>query len=509
MSLEIIKKVLDSDAGLTNEEVGQSTRREVIDNRLLLIKNNVELIESKDDEFYGELIKLLSNYIGELYDKKIEQFPGMVFDKDGNLVDQDYDELNSANIFDLTRANRSLSNNLFKYVCDILEKNKDIKLDYYTLQKLLNRNPKLFSLSVEEDYLFRTFDYERLAKILNQNQTLKKSGIGMDDVYQLLYDTCQLNNDDVFGNIITGDQFNQNHQKVDQILQSCNAKAFVEITNIIVDKYDEKFDRFSIIKNRNEKNFCERIIAELLHSSRKNCSLIHQILSDSEIEIDYNLYYSDYSGYTDLKSLIALSKQPILIKDLLSNEENVQNFYSHGDSSISLYRLYGIVGDYEKALIGFNEKYNYIYDYTEDFDDDFNRVGYTSGGFHYEDTVAGFVKDICNSFEITNVDYSKRKEVVNTIISNDEVKYINLEDTLPSIQRVFSDEDFNTLVGTLVSKRNAGNLDFITIEEFGGNGYVIRLSTDEEVQNYLSSLNKNGASKVLSLTSDRKSKKTN
>ena len=504
MSLKIIKKVLDSDAGLANEEVEQSTRRKVIDNRLFLIKHNVELIENKDDEFYSELIKMLSEYIGVLYDKRVENFPGMVFDENGELVDQDYDELKFDNIFDLECANGTLSVNLFNYVCDILENNENIKLDNETLTRLLNRNPRLFSLSVEEDYIFRNFDYKRLTRVINKNETLKKSGIDMDDIYQLLYDTCQLNNDDVFGNIITKDQFSQNHQKIDTILQSCNANAFVEITNIIIYRFDENFDRLSIIKSRNENNFCERTIAQLLRYSKQNCGLIHQILSDPEIKIDYNFYYSDYTGYTDLKSLLALSKQPIIIRDLLSNEQNVQKYYSHGDFGISLYRLYGIVGEYEKALIGFNEEYGYTDDYTEDFDDDFNRIGYTSGGFHYDDSVAGFINNICNSFEFTNVDYSTRKETINTVLNNDKVKYINLEDTLPSIQRVFSDEDFNTLVGTLVSKRNAGNLGFITIEEFGGDGYVIRLATDEETQNYLSSLTKEGFPKVLSLTSDKK-----
>ena len=409
-------------------------------------------------------------------------------------------------MFNLKKANEKLSKNLFEYVCSILEANKDIKVDIKTLKRLLNRNPKLFSLFIEKTYLYRDFNYKKLVKIMNENGTLEKSNINIDDIYQILFDTCQLNNQDVFCGLVSPEQFSQNHQKIDEMLSRINAKAFVEITNIIRCNFDKNFDRLSFAKNRSKDKFCESLIIELLHYYTKDededCNLIHQILIDPEIQIDYDRYYADYIGQTNLKSLIALSKNPIIIKDLLSKEQNVQDYYWHGETSIQLFRLYGIIGDYEKALTNFNTIYNYMHDYTEEFDDDFNRVGHTYAGWDYKDFIAEFINDICTSFNKQKVDYSMRKTIINEILNNDKVKYINLEETLPAVQDVLSDEDFKTLLDTLVLKRDSGNLGFIVTEENTEysffNRYVIRLSSEEEVQDYLSSLNNKEKTKILS-----------
>lgn len=508
--LEDIKKVLESDAGLLIEDMSQPIVKKVVDNRLSLIKQNVDLVENKDNNFYARLVKLIGNYIDQLYDKEVEDFPSIVFDESGEITPQDYNGLNFSDMFNLTKANRELSEKLFEYVCDILKDNRDIKLDIETLKRLLNRNPKLFSLSVEKSYLYRPFNFNRLIEIINENQTLEKSNTSIDEVYQLLLDTCQLNNDDVFCNLIKPEQFKQNHQKIDEILTWCNAKTFVEITNIIRRNFDKNFDRFSIAKKRNKDKFCENLITELLHChfDKDDCDLIHQILTDSEIEIDYDLYSADYTGQTDLKSIIALSGNRTIIKDILSKEQNIQDYYRHGESSIQLFRLYGIIGDYEKALTNFNEKYNYGCDYTEDFNDDFNRVGYTYGGLNYEDSIAGFINDICTSFNEQNTDYSMRKTIINKVLNNEKVKYINLEETLPVVQEVLSDEDFKVLLDTLVLKRNAGNLGFVVATENGDdsfvNRYVIKLASEEEVKNYLSSLSQKEKTKFLSLNPTKK-----
>ena len=171
-NLESIKKVLDSDAGLIVEDMLKSDDKKVVDNRFSLIKRNGELIENKDDYFYAELIKLIGNYIDRLYDKDVKYFPSIVLDEAGERTTQDYDELNSSDMFNLTKANKELSEKLFEYVCGILKNNKDIKLDIEILKRLLNRNPKLFTFSVDENYLYRTFDYKKLIKIIYENQIL-------------------------------------------------------------------------------------------------------------------------------------------------------------------------------------------------------------------------------------------------------------------------------------------------------------------------------------------------
>ncbi len=342
--LEIIKNILDSEAGYVIEDVSKPKDKKVIDNRFTLIEQIVEQSENKNTNFYTKLIALISNYIDKLYDKEVNDFPITVLDKNGEEVPQDYDEFNSIDMFNLTKANKELSEKLFEYVCSILEINKDVKLDKDTLKRLLNRNPKIISLTVEESYLYRLFKHKKLIKIINQHGILKKSNISIDDIYQLLFDTCQLNNQDVFCGLVTIEQFSQNHQKIDKMLSCCSAKAFVEITNIIRHNFDKNFNRLSFAKNRSKDKFCERLIIELLHSNvnEEDCDLIHQILTDSEIQIDYDQYYADYTGQTNLKSLIALSKNPIIIKDLLSKEQYkitigmVNQVYNYLDYMVSL-----------------------------------------------------------------------------------------------------------------------------------------------------------------------------
>lgn len=499
-NLESIKKVLDSDAGLIVEDMLKPDDKKVVDNRFFLIKQNVELIENKDDDFYAELIKLIGNYIDQLYDKDVKDFPSIVLDETGERTTQDYDELNSSDMFNLTKANKELSEKLFEYICSILESNKDIKLDIETLKRLLNRNPKLFTLSVEKSYLYRTFDYKKLVKIINKNRTLEKANISIDEVYQLLLDTCQINNDDVFGSLVKPEQFSQNHQKIDEILTWCNAKAFVEITNIIRHNFDKNFDRFSIAKKRNKNKFCEWLIIELLHfhADKDDCNLIHQILTDSEIEIDYDLYSADYFGETDLKSIIALSGNKTIIKDLLSKEQNIQNYYRHGDRGIQLYILYAIVGDYEKAITNFEERYNFEYD-LDDEDKNWDRSGYAYGGWGYEDSLARFIDSMCNSFKEDSVDYPMIINLISRVINSKNVKYINLEVTLTPIQEVLSADDFKLLVDSLLAKHNYGNLGFLTVNDHEGmfTRYIISIDNEDEVQKHLDAINKKEKNKVL------------
>lgn len=499
-NLEIIKKVLESDAGLVIEDISEPTVKKVIDNRLSLIKQNVNSSENKDDNFYAKLIKLIANFINQLYDKDVNDFPSIVLDENGEITEQDYDEINSSDMFKLTKANRELSKQLFDYVCSILESNNNITLDVETLKRLLNRNPKLFSLSVEKDYLYRTFDFNKLTKIINENQTLEKSKIDIEEVYQLLLDTCQLNNNDVFGSLVKPEQFKQNHQKIDEILTWCNAKTFAEITKIIKCKFDRDFDRFSIVKKRNKNKFCERLIIELLHwhADKEDCDLIHKILTDSEIEIDYNLYSADYTGQTDLKSIIALSGNRTIIKDLLSKEQNIQSYYSHGDHGIQLYILYAIIGDYEKALANFEKNYNFKYD-LDDEDNNWDRSGYAYGSWGYKDSLARFFDSMCASFKEDSTDYSTIINLISCVMNNENVKYINLEETLTPIREVLSDDDFKLLVDALLRKHNSGNLGFLTVSDHDGmfTRYIISIANEDEIQNNLNDLNKKEKNKSL------------
>lgn len=503
--LESIKEILESEANLlvnNPDDIKKLVKRDnnvvkkVVDNRFELVKQLIDSMDDKNDTFYAVLIQIVSTYINQLYDRNIDfcnvEINSSSFSEELDSLDTIH--FNSNDSYILSKANRELSEQLFDYVCSILESNKNITLDVETLKRLLNRNPKLFSLSVEEDYLYRPFDFNRLTKIINENQMLEKSNISIEEVYQLLLDTCQLNNDDVFSSLVKPEQFNQNHQKIDEILTWCNAKAFVEITNIIKRNFEKDFDRFSIAKKRNKNKFCEELIIELLHwrADKDDCDLIHQILTDSEIEIDYDLYSADYTGQTDLKSVIALSGNRTIIKDLLSKEQNIQNYYSHGDCGIQLYILYAIVGDYEKALANFKETYNFKYD-LDDEDNNWDRSGFAYGSWGYRDSLAEFINSMCASFKENSIDYPIIISLISSIINSENVKYINLNETLTPIHEILAPDDFKLLVDTLVGKHNSGNLEFLIVTDHESmfTRYKIGIASEEEIQEQLDALNKN------------------
>lgn len=500
--MQSILNILNSDAGLTDN------KEKVIDNRFKLLFQNVNSTKNKDDNFYSKLIGLLSDYINKLYDAKISDFPNTVFDENGKQIPQQYDTLDSRDKYNLMEANHEFSKCLFKYVCEILRANKDIKLDIETLKKLLNRNPKLLNLSVERDYLYRSLDFNELVKILNYNQTLKKSNISIDDIYQLLIDTCQINNSELFTNLVSPSRFKENHKKVDEFLTWCNARVFAEVTNIIVNKFDKDYDALTIAKNRKENHFCERIIINMLNSlNETNCNFIHQLLTEDNFSIDYNYDFGDYFGQTSLKDLLAFSGNRIIINDLLSKEENIESCYWHGESKIQLYRLYAILGNYQNALSNFNENYHYACDFTEDFPNGFNKEGYAHGDITYEDSLVAFIKNICNSLATDGLDDSTKNVIINSILNNENVQFINIDETLPTIQNTLSSEDFKTLVDSLIDKYNNGNLGFIVFEENDDSlfaHYIIRKATEEEIHQSFSSLNIEGSAKVLSLTRTKK-----
>lgn len=493
-NLEKIKIYLDSQAGLIVSQTDE-TEKNVVDNRIKLIEKEISLIENKDYEFYSELIKLISVYIDKLYETEINDFPNVVFATNGKLIPQNYDILKRSDIFNLRRANRDFCESLFNFVCNILENNKDVKLDIETLTKLLNRNPKPFEFTLEESYLYRCFDFKKLVKILKNNETLSKSNISIDNIYQMLIDAYQIDNEDVFGHLIKPEEFKENNAKIIELLNKCNAQTFVKITDIIIRYFDKDFDRLTIAKKRTTKNFFERLIICILKSriTENDSILIHKLLNDKEISINYNYYYADYFGQSSLKELLAFSNDRNIIKDLLSKPENIQNCYFNGDYGIQLYRLYAILGDYEKAVELFEKNYNYAHDFTEDYTSGF-KDGYATGDFTYSDSLVEFVRNICNSFEKDAIDYDYKKDIIDRILNSQNVIYINIDEVLPMIKNTLSSDDFAGILSILEEKHKSGKLGFIAVDEKDSfyDKYTIRLATEEEIFNSLARLkNKN------------------
>lgn len=474
--LEIIKKYLDSEAGLAEDSKG---KERIIDNRFELIKIQVCSIENKDDAFYSDLIKLISIYVDKLYDSKVDNPPVLVFNIDGELIPQNQERLSRWDKYYLSDANHDFSKNLFLYVCDILKANPNIKLDLDTLRRLLNRSPKLFTLSIETDFISRSLNFKKLAKIMHENQTLKKSGLNIDDIYQLLIDTYQLDNEDVFGTLVERDDFKANNKKIIDLLSNCNSSTFIKITNIILRNFNKNFDRMTLVKARKEKDFPELLITRmgLSYINEDDYNFIHQLLNDEDISIDYDFDYFDYYGQTSLKEIVALSGKRTLIKDLLSKPENIQDYYWHGEIIIELYQLYAIIGDYENALNHFKNHY-----YFESIKNGQIKVEYT-----YEDSLAKFIKNICNSFIADDIDYIKRKEIIDSILASENVRCINIDETLPILQTVLSSEDFEELINSLVERCNSGTLGFITCEKTVYECFI-KISSEDEINKSLAAL---------------------
>ncbi len=505
--IEIINEVLKSEAKVlirNNEDLkeftenGKNVKKSILDNRFEIIMELVDSIDKKDDSFYAELVKVLSSHITDLYDRKVKNFVITLVDENEDI---DSKQFNSIDTFDLEKLNRELAGQIFNYLKDVLRDNKNLVLDVETLKNLLNRNPKLFSLSVETSYTYMPFDFKGLANILEANNTLGKSNISMDDIYQILYDTCQLNNVDVFCSLVQPEQFKQNHQRIDEILEKCNAKTFVEITNIIRRKLDKEFDRLSFVKKRKENNFCESVIMESLQWSpdEEDFAFVHAILTDADITLDYDLNFVDYFGETTLRDTIAIRGDKTLTEDLLSKKENIQNYYRHGESYIPIYNLYARIGDYEKVLELFQKSYVYSQDYTEDWDDDFNKLGYTYGDYAYKDSVASLISGMCNSLMRDNVEYPLAVSLINRVLSSECVKYINLEETLTPIQEMFKAEDYNKLVDDLLERHRAGKLGFLLVREGDGmfQRYIISVANEAIIKEQIDGLNKKYKNKGL------------
>lgn len=474
-----IKEYLDS-SPMIDKTKGNSFKKNIIDNRLELIKRYIESISNKDTNFYSKLIELLSIYIDKLYDCKFADLPNKFFDE-----------------IDLKGANCDFSRNLFDYVCMILENNKNVILDNETLKRLLNRSPKPFAFSVGEDYTYRTFNFKKLAKIMNKNKTLTKSNMTIDDIYQILMDTYQLDNYEVFGKIITSEEFKANNKKIIEFLKVCNSSTFVKVTDIIISYFDKEFDRLKYIKDKKEKNYVENLIIKILKTrfGENDVNLIHQLLNDENISIDYSFSYDDYYGRVGLKDSLAFSNNRTLIKDLLSIPEGIENCYFSGDWKIQLYRLYAIIGEYEKALEIFSKNYNYTYDFTEDFTRGFNKDGYAYGEFAYSDSLVNFIKDVCNSLSKDELDYSYKKDIINRILNSPNVTYINLEEIIPIIKEVLSDVDYEEVLKSLIERYSSNDLGFIAVKETGESiycYYTIKILNESEVQIILEKLRNNG-----------------
>lgn len=395
----------------------------------------------------------------------------------------------------VTRSDRRLAENLFRYIGTILENYPDITLKKETITRLFNTNPELFPFSGDEIYDDRMLDYVSLAAIMNQNKTLEKSGFTTEDILKLLIDTYQVRNEKIWREFLTPEQLQTSHQTIDEFLSHCNAKMFVHISNIITRNFDANYDRYTLIKEHSKDNkaFPTAVLKELSHvaETEADYQLMKRLLTDDEIQIDWNLSHRDYFSETDtsLKTDLALTRNPKILSILLQDSNRIHTYYSYNEAIyISLFEIYAILGDYEKSIQTFEEKFHDNQNYASYVDNPQKKL---QKGIpiaippYFQDVFTQYIETLVKSFEDRKINEIKRKEILSRVFNSKTITYINPAEVLEEIEPTLSKETFQELVTRLREREQNGEIRFVTREEYGLD-QIIRTIKEDEVERVFS-----------------------
>ncbi len=530
--MEPIKQILDNQNVVVHL---QDRKIEIEDER---INNLIHFIDSdkRNDAFYQQVIDELVREIDFLYQKEPPVFTGVVVDSQEKAL-PDYKSVcqnrwnvtspkNQNRLQDLlmytssnsehtsqedqieeaiytlekiqrqvTRSDRRLAENLFRYIGTILENYPDITLKKETITRLFNTNPELFPFSVDEIYDDRMLDYVSLAAIMNQNKTLEKSGFTTEDTLKLLIDTYQVRNEEIWREFLTPEQLQTSHQTIDEFLSHCNAKMFVHISNIITRNFDANYDRYTLIKEHSKDNkaFPTAVLKELSHvaETEADYQLMKRLLTDDEIQIDWNLSHRDYFSETDinLKTDLALTRNPKILSILLQDSNRIHTYYSYDEAIyISLFEIYAILGDYEKSIQTFEEKFHDNQNYASYVDNPQKKL---QKGIpivippYFQDVFTQYIETLVKSFEDRKINEIKRKEILSRVFNSKTITYINPAEVLEEIEPTLSKETFQELVTRLREREQNGEIRFVTREEYGLD-QIIRTIKEDEVERVFS-----------------------
>lgn len=530
--MEPIKQILDNQNVVVHL---QDRKIEIEDER---IYNLVHFIDSdkRNDAFYQQVIDELVREIDFLYQKEPPVFTGIVVDSQEKAL-PDYKSVcqnrwnvtspkNQNRLQDLlmymspnsectsqedqieeaiytlekiqrqvTRSDRRLAENLFRYIGTILENYPDITLRKETITRLFNTNPELFPFSVDEIYDDRMLDYVSLAAIMNQNKTLEKSGFTTEDILKLLIDTYQVRNEKIWREFLTPEQLQTSHQTIDEFLSRCNAKMFVHISNIITRNFDANYDRYTLIKEHSKDNkaFPTAVLKELSHvaETEADYQLMKRLLTDDEIQIDWNLSHRDYFSETDinLKTDLALTRNPKILSILLQDSNRIHTYYSYDEAIyISLFEIYAILGDYKKSIQTFEEKFHDNQNYASYVDNPQKKL---QKGIpivippYFQDVFTQYIETLVKSFEDRKINENKRKEILSRVFNSKTITYINPAEVLEEIEPTLSKETFQELVTRLREREQNGEIRFVTREEYGLD-QIIRTIKEDEVERVFS-----------------------
>ena len=530
--MEPIKQILDNQNVVVHL---QDRKIEIEDERINYLIRFIDS-DKRNNAFYQQVIDELVREIDFLYQKEPPVFTGIVVDSQEKAL-PDYKSVcqnrwnvtspkNQNRLQDLlmytssnsehtsqedqieeaiytlekiqrqvTRSDRRLAENLFRYIGTILENYPDITLRKETITRLFNTNPELFPFSVDEIYDDRMLDYVSLAAIMNQNKTLEKSGFTTEDILKLLIDTYQVRNEKIWREFLTPKQLQTSHQTIDEFLSHCNAKMFVHISNIITRNFDANYDRYTLIKEHSKDNkaFPTAVLKELSHvaETEADYQLMKRLLTDDEIQIDWNLSHRDYFSETDinLKTDLALTRNPKILSILLQDSNRIHTYYSYDEAIyISLFEIYAILGDYEKSIQTFEEKFHDNQNYASYVDNPQKKL---QKGIpivippYFQDVFTQYIETLVKSFEDRKINENKRKEILSRVFNSKTITYINPAEVLEEIEPTLSKETFQELVTRLREREQNGEIRFVTREEYGLD-QIIRTIKEDEVERVFS-----------------------
>lgn len=473
--LKRIEQILQSDAEAKIEHVRRGpeliTKITIEDNRFHNIEQLIKQIKQKNNKNYRKLIELISDYIGPIYDKKD-------FDQ-GTVCSVEYYDKQSD-------ANHKFVEQLFNYICKILTSNPNISLNVETLKKLLKKRTR------KELSQIRLLDFKELANILRQNKTLQRSEISTSETYQILIETFQLRNKEVFTALITQEQFNENHELIDKFLKICNAYDFVNITDIIKKEFDPEFNESALASKNTSKHFVEDLIYYLIGNRRKNeerdYALMHTVLSDKNRTIDFHTHYDRLENEDiELYIIIQMFGNQTIIKDMIEHP-NAKDIYGFNSimASLRLFEMRCHIGEYEKFLDELNQNKGAEYlSQNNEIDSCFKQTGYIELDKEPENLRTYYISKICDSLKSQNIDYNRIIHIISLIINDDNLNYFEPDYILPKLQELLSEEDFKDLLNVIAQKQKEGKLTLIEWKQESTNNkyrYIINKISVEEFE---------------------------
>ena len=451
--LHQIKEILKSDADAKIKQVqcgpNLKTIIKIEDNRFHNIRQLVKQIEQKNNENYRKLIELISDYIGQIYDKK---------DFDNGTVCSNYYNNKQED------ANYDFAERLFNYICKVLKTNPNIKLSVKAIENLLRIQQNIIS-----DKLSSPESEINLINILIKNKTLEKSNISTYQKYQILMKSDRISDQYALPYLITPKQFNENHKLIDEFLKRCDVPEFINVMDIIKDYFDEKFNILPFIFENKNEYFVENLIYELNHwrpIKADDFDIILAIFNNKNLKIDFNEnFYISGIGPISLFEIICSYKNNSIIKAMLEHPNaNICELNSH-EARISLCKTYCYIKEFEKFLNELNKNVGTEHlGENKNIDNIFKQASYISLNNYPESLRTDYILTICDSLKTQNIDYERLKHIIELIINDDNLNYFELDDILPKLQELLSKDDFKDLLNVIAQRQKEGKLTLIKAE---------------------------------------------